>query len=124
MTYPILRPHLFTVSLLCALLSACGNDAGTPGAAAKPGAGGPPPAPEVAVLTVHHGDAMLTRDLPGRLQAWRTAQVRARVEGILEKRLFAEGSEVKAGQQLFRIDRRTLEANYAAAKAGIAGLSH
>ena len=35
MTYPILRPHLFTVSLLCALLSACGNDAGAPGAAAN-----------------------------------------------------------------------------------------
>lgn len=119
MTYPILRPHLFTVSLLCALLSACGNDAGAPGAAAKPGAGGPPPAPEVAVLTVHHGDAMLTRDLPGRLQAWRTAQVRARVEGIVEKRLFTEGADVRAGQLLYQIDPRTYRAAFDAAQADV-----
>jgi membrane fusion protein (multidrug efflux system) len=43
-------------------------------------------------------------ELPGRLEASRVAQVRARVPGILQKRLFREGSDVKAGQPLFRID--------------------
>ena len=45
--------------------------------------------------------ATLTQDLSGRLQAYRTAQVRARVEGVVEKRLFQEGSDIKAGASLF-----------------------
>ena len=61
--------------------------------------------------------ATVTRELPGRLQAVRTAQVRARVEGIVEQRLFKEGSDVKAGTPLFRLDDRTYRANVAAAMA-------
>jgi membrane fusion protein (multidrug efflux system) len=53
------------------------------------------------------------------MQAVRTAQVRARVEGVVEKRLFAEGSEVTAGTLLFRIDPRTLQANLASADAAV-----
>lgn len=80
--------------------------------------GGPQmPPSEVSVVTVSKDQAPVTFDLAGRVAAIRTAEVRARVEGILEKRLFAEGGEVKAGQSLFRIDPRTLEANLAAAKA-------
>ncbi len=71
-------------------------------------------------MTVGYGNAVLTQDLPGRLQAWRTAQVRARVEGIVEKRLFTEGSEVKAGQLLYQIDARTYQTSQAAAKADVA----
>lgn len=102
---------------LCALafLTACGNDQ----KAAGPGAGGPPPA-EVAVLTVGYGDAVLTRDLPGRLQAWRSAEVRARVEGIVEKRLFTEGSDVKEGSLLYVIDPRTYQTAFDAASADVA----
>jgi membrane fusion protein (multidrug efflux system) len=59
-------------------------------------------------------------EVPGRLTAVRVAQVRARVEGILEKREYTEGSEVKAGQVLFRIDPRTLAANAESAKATLA----
>ena len=68
------------------------------------------PPPEVEVMTVASGTATLTQDLPGRLQARRTAQVRARVEGIVEKRLFAEGSDVREGATLFQIDARTYKA--------------
>ncbi|MDZ4202860.1 MAG: efflux RND transporter periplasmic adaptor subunit [Gallionella sp.] len=103
--------------MFSALLAACGGkDKGAaPGA---PGAAMPPP--EVEVITVAAGAATLTQDLPGRLQAYRTAQVRARVEGVVEKRLFKEGSEVTAGTPLYRIDARTYRATAAAAQADLA----
>ncbi|MBF0176785.1 MAG: efflux RND transporter periplasmic adaptor subunit [Magnetococcales bacterium] len=77
------------------------------------------PPPEVDVFTVRAGEVTLTRDLPGRLQAWRTAEVRARVEGIIEKRLFAEGSDVRVGETLFQIDARAYQAAYEAATADV-----
>lgn len=72
---------------------------------------------EVDVITATAGSATLTQDQPGRLQAYRTAQVRARVEGVVEKRLFQEGSDVRAGDSLFRIDARTYRAAAEAARA-------
>ena len=78
-----------------------------------------PPA-EVGVITVQPRTAARTEELPGRLQAVRTAQVRARVEGIVEQRVFREGSDVKAGDVLYRLDARTLEANVASARAALA----
>lgn len=98
-------------------LAACG-EAGKSAAGAGVGAGMPPP--EVEVITAAKGNATLTQDLPGRLQAYRTAEVRARVEGIVEKRLFAEGSNVKAGESLFQIDARTYRAAAESAKAEMA----
>jgi membrane fusion protein (multidrug efflux system) len=71
----------------------------------------------VNVVTVSRSSAVLTEDLPGRLEAYRVAQVRARVDGIVEKRLFTEGSDVKAGATLFQIDTRTYSAAYASARA-------
>lgn len=61
-------------------------------------------APMVAVMTVEPGSIALEKKLSGRLEAFRKAEVRARVPGVLQKRLFEEGSEVKAGQRLFLID--------------------
>jgi membrane fusion protein (multidrug efflux system) len=78
------------------------------------------PPPEVEVITVTPRNVPRTVEAPGRLQAVRTAEVRARVEGILERRTYTEGSEVKAGAVLFRIDSRTLAANVEAAKAALA----
>lgn len=104
--------------LLITLLTACGAGGDKP--AAGPGPGGAMPPPEVDVITVGRGSATLTQDLPGRLQAYRTAQVRARVEGIIEKRLFEEGSDVKAGAPLFRISARTYHAAADAAEADVA----
>ena len=95
-----------------ALLSACGKGAAP---AAAPG-GAPPPA-QVGVVTVSQGDVGLVTELPGRLEASRVAQVRARAAGILQQRLFREGSDVKAGQALFRIDSAPYAAAVASAKA-------
>lgn len=63
-----------------------------------------PPPPQVGVVTVQTTGVMLSTELPGRLEAVRTAQVRARVTGVVMKRLFTEGAEVKAGQSLYQID--------------------
>ncbi|HEY5993454.1 MAG TPA: efflux RND transporter periplasmic adaptor subunit, partial [Gallionellaceae bacterium] len=97
-------------------LAGCGGQDSKPGAAG-PAPGSPPPPPEVTVVTAARTEANLTQDLPGRLEAYRVAQVRARVDGIVEKRLFTEGSEVKAGATLFQIDSRSYRAAYAAARA-------
>ncbi len=108
-----------TILLLVVFLAACGKgEQQGPGAAA--GGPGAMPPPEVEVLTITTGSAVLTRELPGRLQAVRTAQVRARVEGVVEKRLFAEGSNVKAGMPLFQIDDRTYKTTAASAEADVA----
>jgi membrane fusion protein, multidrug efflux system len=96
------------------LLVAC--DAGKNG---QPAPAAPPP-PEVGVVVVKPGPVALTVDLPGRLEASRVAEVRARVAGILEKRLFEEGSDVKAGQPLFQIASAPYEAAVASARAALA----
>lgn len=112
-----------TIALLATMLAlaACGSKEGGGQQAA---AAAPPPA-EVDVVKVAAGTVVLTQDLPGRLEAYRTSQVRARVEGIVEKRSFAEGSDVKAGETLYHIDARTYQAAYDSAKAdaGVARLT-
>jgi membrane fusion protein (multidrug efflux system) len=116
---PTAAPRALIASLTALLLlAACGDDGKKAPAAAGPAGGMPPP--EVDVVTVTPGSATITLDLPGRLLAIRSAQVRARVEGVLEKRLFAEGSDVKAGTPLFQIDPRTYQAAAAAAEADLA----
>jgi membrane fusion protein (multidrug efflux system) len=112
-----LRTPAFGFPLLL-LLAACGQSQPQGPAGGSPGAGAMPP-PEVEVVTIAPGSATLTRELPGRLQAVRTAQVRARVEGIVEKRLFAEGSDVQAGTSLFHLDARTYQAAAVAAEADL-----
>jgi membrane fusion protein, multidrug efflux system len=111
----------FAPLILVALLAACGQGEGEKKAGGP--AGGQPAAPppaEVDVITVAAGSATITQDLPGRLLAYRTAQVRARVEGVIEQRLFTEGSDIKAGTPLFRIDARSYQAQVAAADADLA----
>lgn len=111
-----MKKSAIALSLLT-VLAACGEGDKKPGAAA--GAGGPPPA-EVDVITATSGSATITQDLPGRLSAVRSAQIRARVEGVVEKRLFAEGTDVAAGTLLFQIDARSFDAALAAASADVA----
>src|SRR5438067_381517 len=79
----------------------------------------PPPA-EVSVVTVASERVNRTTELPGRINSVREAQVRARANGILLKRLFEEGSNVKAGQVLFEIDPAPLQASLNSAKASMA----
>lgn len=80
-------------------------------------AGQVPPPPAVNVITVQSSDVALTETLPGRIEASRMAEVRARVTGIVEKRLFSEGSNVEQGQILFEIDDAPYRARYEAALA-------
>ncbi len=107
-----------TASLaLAALLGACGAKDGAPGAGAGPG--GMPPA-TVGVITVAPQAVALQTELPGRVSPLRVAQVRARVSGVVLKRLFREGSEVKAGQLLYQIDAAPYKAAFESAQASVA----
>ena len=81
----------------------------------------PPPAvPEVATVTVQTERVVLTTDLPGRTSAYSIAEIRPQVGGIIQKRLFEEGSEIKAGQVLYQIDPAPLQAAYDNAAANLA----
>lgn len=73
--------------------------------------------PQVGVVTLEAKPFALTSEVPGRTSAYRIAEVRPQVNGIIQKRLFTEGSEVKAGQQLYQIDPATYEAAYKSAQA-------
>lgn len=99
-----------------ALLSACGKK---DEAKAGPGAGAQMPAPEVGVITTKFESVALQTELPARVEPVRVAQVRARVNGVVLKRLFTEGSEVKEGQSLFQIDPAPYQAQLAAAQADV-----
>jgi membrane fusion protein, multidrug efflux system len=111
------RPAAGALALSALLmLAACGK-----GQAPADGAGGPKmPAPEVGVVVATPGDVGLLVELPGRLEASRVSQVRARAAGILQERLFREGSDVKAGQPLFRIDPAPYKATQLSAQASLA----
>ncbi len=100
-------PTVAAVALIAALLlAACGAEKAAPGAPGTPGTpgGGMPPPPPVGVVTVAPQTVALQTELPGRVEAQRTAQVRARVTGLVLQRQFREGSEVRAGAPLFLID--------------------
>lgn len=96
------------------LLSACGKKDQAPAGAAP---GGKMPAPEVGVVVAQPQTVALQTELPARVEAIRTAQVRARVDGVVLKRLFTEGSIVKQGQPLYQIDPAPYQAQLAAARA-------
>jgi membrane fusion protein (multidrug efflux system) len=75
--------------------------------------------PEVTVFVAQASAIANITEVPGRVQAVRTAQVRARVNGIVQRRLYTEGSDVRAGQKLFQIDPREASANLHAAEAAM-----
>ncbi|MDB5866539.1 MAG: efflux transporter periplasmic adaptor subunit, partial [Betaproteobacteria bacterium] len=93
-----------------AALSGCGGGKPAP-AAAQP--------PEVSVATVQRASVPVTVDLPGRTNAYFVAQVRARVDGIVLKRNFKEGSDVKTGQRLYQIDPAPYQAMLDSAQASL-----
>lgn len=106
-----MRPSSLSILALAAVMSSCKSD--KPQAAAHA-------TPVVAVQTVTTEAVRVTNELPGRIDALRVSQVRARVPGILLEKNFAEGSDVKAGETLFRIDPAPLQAANASAKATLA----
>lgn len=97
-----------TAVLATLLLGGCGTD--TPTA---------PPPPEVSVIVAQPQSIDNIAEAPGRVQAVRSAQVRARVDGIVQRRLYNEGSDVTSGQELFIIDPRELRANLNAVEASL-----
>ncbi|HLL24295.1 MAG TPA: efflux RND transporter periplasmic adaptor subunit, partial [Kofleriaceae bacterium] len=104
-----MRVALISLALLCA----CNKKDDKP--AARPT--GPV---EVGVVTIQPQTVTLRKELPGRTSALRVAEVRARVNGIVQKRLFEEGSDVKQGQPLFKIDPAPYAATLESARAQVA----
>ncbi|VVO36360.1 efflux RND transporter periplasmic adaptor subunit EmhA [Pseudomonas fluorescens] len=94
---------------LASLLSGCKKEQAAPA----------PQAPQVGVVTLQAQAFTLTSELPGRTTAFRMAEVRPQVNGIILKRLFKEGGEVKAGQQLYQIDPSVYEATLKSAQANL-----
>jgi membrane fusion protein, multidrug efflux system len=112
-----------SLSILLVLLVVCGCEKAHNGSGGPPGGGGPGgamPLTEVGVLTVTPESVAVTVELPGRVNAIRVAEVRARATGILMKRLFEEGTDVQADQVLFEIDPAPLQAIYDGARANLA----
>jgi membrane fusion protein (multidrug efflux system) len=104
----------FSVTTLLLLsVAACG-----PGG--KPPAGGPGAGmPQVSVVTVQPQKITLTTQLPGRTSAFRIAEIRPQVNGLIQKRLFTEGSEIKAGDVLYQIDPAPFQAALDNARAAM-----
>lgn len=100
------------------VLAAC-DDSSSGGAGGGMGMGNMPP-PVVSTVTLEPQRVTLTTELVGRTVAYRQAEVRPQVSGILQQRLFEEGSEVAEGQQLYQIDPATYEAALASAEAELA----
>ncbi|HON58951.1 MAG TPA: efflux RND transporter periplasmic adaptor subunit [Smithella sp.] len=90
------------------------------GCSKKKPSGPPPMIPEVAVITVQPKEVVITTELAGRTSAYQVAEVRPQVSGIIQKRLFTEGSNVQAGQPLFQIDPALYRAALDNAKAALA----
>jgi membrane fusion protein, multidrug efflux system len=95
---------------ILALLAACGAEEAPPA----------PPPPEVGVITVQPSTVPLRKELVGRLAPVRSADVRARVPGVLQRRVYEEGSDVEEGDVLFLIDPAPLRATLASAEAALA----
>lgn len=107
---------LGAVALASALMTTgCGKGSATPATAAVPPMG----PPEVSVVEMKPQSVALTTELPGRTSPYLIAEVRPQVGGIIRKRLFTEGSDVKAGQVLYQIDPLPYQAAYGSAKAAL-----
>jgi membrane fusion protein, multidrug efflux system len=96
------------------LLAGCNE---TPGSAVAPAA---PPPPEVGTITIVARPTTLTTELPGRTVPYRIAEVRPRVSGLIQDRLFTEGGEISAGQVLYQIDPAVYQAAFDSAEAALA----
>jgi membrane fusion protein (multidrug efflux system) len=92
------------------IISGCGSKQAAP----------PPAIPEVAIVTVNPERVVLTTELPGRTSAYLVAEIRPQVNGIVQERLFNEGSDVKAGSVLYQIDLAPFQAAYDNAAANLA----
>jgi len=99
-----------SLAVLYAMLSACARHSPAP----------PASKPAVTVVTLHPTPVSLTTELPGRVSAYRIAEVRPQVNGVILKRLFTEGERVTEGQQLYQIDPGPYQASLSSAQASLA----
>ena len=107
---PINWSVLLAALLVVLLLAGCDRRQQSPSAL---------PVPEVSTVTVQIQKIMLTTELPGRTSSFRVAEIRPQVSGLIQKRLFTEGSDVKAGQVLYQIDPAPFQAALDNAKAAL-----
>ncbi|MEC5159571.1 efflux RND transporter periplasmic adaptor subunit [Janthinobacterium sp. CG_S6] len=111
---PTPRPRALAtaVAAVCAalILAACGK---------APAVAPPAKVPEVGVYTVTSQALSMTTELPGRTAAYQVAEVRPQVGGLIQKRLFVEGADVKAGASLYQIDPASYQAAYNSARAAL-----
>ena len=108
---------LFTAGMILAGLAMTGCQEKKSQQAQAPAAA--PQAPQVSVVTIEPQPVMLTTELPGRTSAYRIAEIRPQVNGLIQKRLFTEGADVKAGDVLYQIDPATFKAALGNAEAGL-----
>lgn len=108
------------IACTCLLILGCDKSQTNAPPGMSGGPGGPGGPTEVSVISVVPQTVTLTQDLLGRVTAFRTAAVLARVDGIVQKRLFTEGSEVKEGQVLYQIDSSSYDASLNSAKGTLA----
>lgn len=111
-----MRRHTASIALLllsALMLGACGREDAASTASQAP------PAPEVQIQVMRAEPIDNIIAVPGRVQAVRTAEIRARVDGIIQQRLYREGSDVEAGAALFAVDPREMQANLSAVKAAL-----
>ena len=107
---------------LSLLISACGSGSGnssSSGHGAHSGRGGPNGPVTVGYVVVQQGSAPLEQELPGRIAAYQIADVRPQVNGVVQRRLFREGSLVRQGQTLYQIDPSIYNAQAAQAQANL-----
>ena len=102
---------LGAVAVVAGLVAGCDPKPAPSGQGAAP--------PQVGVLTIKPQRVVLLTELPGRTNAYQTADVRPQVSGVVKSRDFTEGTEVKAGQQLYQIDPATYQATYDSAQAAL-----
>ncbi len=103
------RIHLFVWAAAGAALTSCSRNQ----------APQTPPPPQVVTLAVARQSVLLTTELPGRTSPYRIAEIRPQVNGLILKRLFTEGSDVKEGQELYQIDPAPFQAALDNAKAAL-----
>ncbi len=108
---PLSRFATLALLLGTVIVTGCAKDEAPPPA---------PSAPAVSVVTLKAQEVSLTRELPGRTNAFLMAEVRPQVSGIIKRRLFTEGGTVKAGQALYQLDDASYQADQASARAALA----
>ncbi len=107
------------IVLAALALSSCGDSSGESGGAGGRGGRGPMGPTQVGYVVVQQGSAPIEQQLPGRVAAYQVSEVRPQVTGVIQRRMFQEGSFVRQGQTLYQIDPSIYQAQAAQAQANL-----